>query len=75
MIGCDFNLNYIIYRKLLIDKDNLYSKNEENGQKLRHYDVITLWKINVTKLSIAFSESSQNVLSDRLGKPHIPASK
>ena len=33
MIGCDFNLHYIMYRKLLIDKDNLYSKNEENGQK------------------------------------------
>ena len=66
MIGCDFNLNYIIYRKLLNDKDDLYSKNEENGQKLRNFDVITLWKINVTKFSIAFS--SQNFLSDRLGK-------
>ena len=49
MIGCDFNLHYIIYRKLFIDKDNLYLKNEEKWQKWRHYDVINMWKFPFTK--------------------------
>ena len=60
MIGCDFNLHYIIYWKLLIDNDNLYSKNEENGQKLRHYDVINMWKWHFTK-KLYFFQISRHI--------------
>ena len=66
VIVYDFTLHHIIYRKLLDEIYNLYSKNGKNGQKWRHYDVIMTSKLNFMKKVKTFSDSSSNFPEDRL---------
>ena len=64
----DFTRHHMIYGKILDETYNICAKNDQNDQKLRHYDVITHEKISFEKISIFFSEFSHNSLQYRLGR-------
>ena len=63
----NFTLHHIVYRKLLYEIYGLYLKNAKNCQKWRLYDVIMTSRSYFENFIFTFLNSSQNLLSDRLG--------